>query len=66
MCKCGYKKCLRALEFHHKDAASKEFHLSALGYTCKWERLLEEAKKCNLLCSNCHRESEAELDEMLD
>lgn len=60
--KCGYKKCMRALEFHHLEKDGKEFALSALGYTCSWERLVREAKKCLLICSNCHREIEEELE----
>jgi len=30
--------------------------MDELGYTCKWERLVAEAKKCKLLCANCRRE----------
>jgi hypothetical protein len=40
------------LEFHHKDPLKKEFLISKL-YNKK--RILEEIKKCNVLCSNCHR-----------
>ena len=40
------------LEFDHIDRKSKSFLLSAVG--TKWSRLLEEAKKCQLLCANCH------------
>lgn len=54
---CGYNKNIAALEFHHKDSTQKEFKLDArkLANT-KWENILIEAKKCQLLCSNCHRE----------
>ena len=52
---CGYSKCLGALEFHHRDPTQKEFALS-----CSKARTLEALKseldKCDLLCSNCHRE----------
>ena len=27
-CKCGYNKCLRALEFHHLDPSKKDFTIS--------------------------------------
>lgn len=63
--KCGYSKCLRALEFHHLDKDNKTFNLSSLGYTCSWDRLVKEVKKCTLLCATCHRETEAEADEWL-
>jgi hypothetical protein len=60
--RCGYDRCFRALEFHHIDENGKSFSLSVLGYTCSWERLTDEAKKCILLCANCHRELEEEKD----
>lgn len=53
--KCGYSKCLRALNFHHRDPKEKLFPLS-MKTTLAWARLLEEAKKCDLLCANCHME----------
>lgn len=30
---CGYNKCIRALDFHHRDPEKKDFGLSAKGYT---------------------------------
>lgn len=59
-------KCMRcgfdhpaALQFHHRDPSTKEFNLShgaSLGKPKKfpWPTILEEIKKCDLLCSNCH------------
>lgn len=58
--KCGYNKCLGALQFHHVDRKTKKFELSSTQITRNWELLLEEAKKCILVCSNCHAEIEAE------
>ncbi len=56
--KCGYNKCSQALDFHHINPSVKEFGVNAnKGQTI--ESLLEEAKKCELLCSNCHREYHA-------
>jgi transposase-like protein len=54
---CGYAKCLSALEFHHRDRKTKLFALSFV--TRSLEKAREEAKKCTLLCSNCHAEVEA-------
>jgi transposase len=54
---CGYAKCLSALEFHHRDRKTKLFALSFV--TRSLARAREEAKKCALLCSNCHAEVEA-------
>lgn len=59
--KCGYDKCIDALEFHHKDATKKDFGIAADGYTRSIKIVLEEADKCALLCSNCHREEHARL-----
>ena len=50
---CGYNKSLAALEFHHRNAETKDFGLG--NFNGSWERLLEEAAKCDLLCANCHR-----------
>ncbi len=52
---CGYSRCLVALDFHHIDGSTKEFELSERGLTRRWEKIVEEAKKCLLVCANCHR-----------
>lgn len=57
---CGYNASVAALEFHHRDPSTKEFGLGSFQGT--WERLLEEAAKCDLLCANCHRTRHALLD----
>ena len=59
---CGYDKYIGALEFHHKDG-NKEFGIGAKGYTRSWESVKEELDKCSLLCSNCHKEEHARLDQ---
>lgn len=56
---CGYDRCPGALHFHHVDPETKSFGLSLRGITRSIEKLREEAKKCVLLCSNCHAEVEA-------
>jgi 5-methylcytosine-specific restriction endonuclease McrA len=53
---CGYKKCSRALSFHHLDPHKKDFTISAKGLTRSWTKLQEEIDKCILLCVNCHME----------
>lgn len=54
--KCGYNKCVGALEFHHLDTNEKDFGISARGYTRSWEKVKAELDKCILVCANCHRE----------
>jgi hypothetical protein len=51
---CGYSKCIAALEFHHRDPNEKEFKISRNKFD--WEKVKDELDKCDLLCSNCHRE----------
>ena len=58
--KCGYDKCIDALEFHHNDPKQKEFQIGS-GNTMAWDRIKEELKKCILVCANCHREIHAEV-----
>lgn len=53
---CGYKKTLSALCFHHRDPDQKEFTLSKREMVYSLERLKVEARKCALLCLNCHAE----------
>ncbi|MCX5783584.1 MAG: hypothetical protein NTW04_03995 [Elusimicrobia bacterium] len=54
---CGYKKSASALVFHHKDNRKKKFNISGNNLT-KYgrEELKTEAKKCKLVCANCHAE----------
>jgi len=58
---CGYNKFSGALEFHHRDPSQKEFQFSQYQRTT-YERLKQELDKCDLLCSNCHKEAHGVLD----
>jgi len=54
---CGYAKNYAALEFHHTNPKEKSFQLDLRSLSNRrWELILEELKKCQLLCSNCHAE----------
>ena len=53
--RCGYDKCMDALEFHHLDPAAKEFLLGEKR-GANIEVLREELAKCILVCRNCHTE----------
>ena len=54
--RCGYNDCASALDFHHVSH-DKEMTLSrAIKYGWGEKRIRIEAKKCIVLCANCHRE----------
>ena len=54
---CGYNKSLKALSFHHLHPENKKFDISNNGNLMRnWSEVITEAKKCELLCLNCHAE----------
>jgi len=54
---CGYNKCNAALELHHLNEGEKEFSFGQIIANPKaWERIVDEVRKCVLLCACCHRE----------
>ena len=58
--RCGYNRCIDALEFHHENPKEKEFKLGS-GNTMSWKEYKTEALKCKLVCSNCHKEIHSKL-----
>lgn len=46
------------LDFHHTDAATKDFSVAEAVHYSK-SRLLKEIAKCIVLCANCHRKHHA-------
>ena len=55
--KCGYNKCMAALQFHHRDPSLKKFQLDYRNLSNrKRECIFDELDKCDLLCANCHME----------
>jgi hypothetical protein len=53
---CGYNKCPAALEFHHRNPKEKDFSVSHISVVTLNENIKKELDKCDLLCSNCHKE----------
>ncbi len=45
------------IDFHHKNPAEKDINLSIVVKAKGWspERIMNEIKKCEVLCANCHR-----------
>lgn len=58
---CGYGKCPRSMCFHHTDPSKKKFQLSGDQKAQMNEEIIKEAKKCILVCTNCHGEIHDEL-----
>lgn len=52
---CEYSKFYGALEFHHRDPTEKDHNWNTLRL-CTWNTIERELNRCDLLCSNCHRE----------
>lgn len=50
--RCGYQRYIGALDFHHRDPHEKRGQKVTT---------VDEARKCDLLCANCHRELHAEI-----
>jgi hypothetical protein len=57
-CICGYSNNMRALHFHHVEPSEKRHEINAKGVAVALDKLRVEARKCVLLCSNCHAEVE--------
>ena len=54
--KCGYSKNSAALCFHHLDPKEKDFSLAEVSKTSSKNAIIDEIRKCQLLCHNCHME----------
>lgn len=56
---CGYKRCLKAIDFHHVDGEKhKRLHRAGIA-ALNVRQLIEELKRCIVVCANCHREIHA-------
>lgn len=49
-----------AFDFHHRVPDDKMFRIGGAISDKKWEELLIEIQKCDLLCGNCHRMKHSE------
>lgn len=56
--RCGYDKCIQALQFHHKVPGEKDFTISTQLNLSNFsmDKYYNEVDKCELLCANCHSE----------
>lgn len=57
---CGYDRSIAAFDYHHVDPENKDERLAAaMRDGASWHRIVEEARKCTLVCCRCHREIHA-------
>ena len=55
--RCGYGGNYAALEFHHTVPKRKSFNLDLRSLSNRaWDVIVAESEKCELVCSNCHKE----------
>ena len=60
-CSCGLEDNPVLYDFHHLNPEEKEFGISNASTTRSKQAYANEAKKCIMLCSNCHRRLENDL-----
>lgn len=51
---CGKKFHPCCMDYHHVNRASKKFQISS-GWSRNFKKVIQEIKKCILVCANCHR-----------
>ncbi len=54
--KCSVCESKKDLEIDHKNPESKSFNLAKAISGWNWEKVLKEVEKCQLLCSDCHKQ----------
>jgi hypothetical protein len=52
---CGIQYPPYVMDFDHRDPATKVLNISKVYHFGK-QKLLDEIEKCDVVCSNCHRE----------
>lgn len=53
--RCGWNGHPEILQFHHREPKKKKFTISQTNLGCRsWDKIMEEIKRCDLICPNCH------------
>ncbi len=52
---CGGRFPKAAMDFDHRDPASKRYTVSRMLLRASTEDIRTEAAKCDVVCANCHR-----------
>jgi len=58
--RCGYREHPAALQFHHRDPATKAGKVSSF-LRAGMAKVREEISKCDVLCANCHAITHSEM-----
>lgn len=53
-CSCCPESYGPCLDFHHLDPSQKDFEISSKNWSFSEQRLIDELRKCAVVCSNCH------------
>lgn len=53
---CGVKYPYYVMDLDHRDPAEKTENINQAIARGSWKKFLEEIDKCDVICSNCHRE----------
>jgi len=53
--RCGLQHPPVVYDFHHRNPEEKVFSIGEQLINKSMDALIEEARKCDLLCANCHR-----------
>jgi hypothetical protein len=60
--RCGYDRCMRALQFHHADDSEKKQWAGARKGSATWAEVNAHPERFLLLCANCHFEEHDRID----
>jgi hypothetical protein len=52
---CGVRYDTCAMDFDHRDPATKRYTVSRMICRASTAAILDEAAKCDIVCANCHR-----------
>lgn len=53
---CGVQYPWYVMDFDHKPEFEKSFEMNQAFQTRGWSKIQAEIAKCDVVCSNCHRE----------
>jgi hypothetical protein len=53
---CGQSYPAYMMDFDHRDPRTKKFEITRVAGRISMVKLLDEIAKCDIVCSNCHRE----------